>query len=178
MFGRLTLSLDKKKYTSKQEIHGQQKFRQVSTVLLSHAIRAQFQHWNTELRRVTICDGRITTRDSPGKSASWIIAINYGRLNERTRARIRPFSSILLITRFACVQGCWKSWLRPCSVGIRFISPLECFFQLSNDAYCIQARYRSFFYFFCFCVLSLNVFVPCCGVLVVLVEPNRFSTMI
>ena len=38
MFGRLTLFLDK------QQIHGEQKFREVSIVQLSYAIRVQFQH--------------------------------------------------------------------------------------------------------------------------------------
>ena len=41
MFERLALSLDKKKNASKQQIHGEKKFREV--ILLSYGIGAQFQ---------------------------------------------------------------------------------------------------------------------------------------
>ena len=45
MFGRLALSLDKKnaKNTSKQQIHVEKKFCEVSIILHSHGIGAQFQ---------------------------------------------------------------------------------------------------------------------------------------
>ena len=56
MFGRLALSLDKKKNASKQQIHGEKKFREVSIVLLSHGIGAQFQHLDGAGMRVILGD--------------------------------------------------------------------------------------------------------------------------
>ena len=55
MFGHLTLSLDKK-YASKQEIHGEQKFREISIVLLPYGTGAQFQQHENPASRVISCD--------------------------------------------------------------------------------------------------------------------------
>ena len=49
------------------------------------------------------------------------------------------------------------------------------FLSILHNVYSLQARYQSFLYFFCSYVLSLNVFVPHCGGLIVLVGLNHFS---
>ena len=48
------------------------------------------------------------------------------------------------------------------------------FLSALYDVYSIQARYLSFLYFFCSYGLSLNVFVPHCGIWIVLVGLYRF----